>query len=76
MPASNLAHPVVLPRFSPPGDQPMGVPPVSPGKPPPERDSQMFMLVGAAVLIPIMLGDTAYNSWIFRGKGGEGYPLE
>ncbi|MGV0761534.1 cytochrome d ubiquinol oxidase subunit II [Tistrella mobilis] len=33
-----------------------------------------FMLVGAAVLIPIILGYTAYAYWVFRGKTGhEGY---
>ena len=30
--------------------------------------SQMFMLVGAAVLIPVILGYTAYAYWVFRGK--------
>jgi cytochrome d ubiquinol oxidase subunit II len=33
----------------------------------PEK-SQVFMLVGAAVLIPLILGYTAYAYWIFRGK--------
>jgi cytochrome d ubiquinol oxidase subunit II len=34
----------------------------------------MFMLVGAAVLIPIILAYTAYAYWVFRGKvGAEGY---
>jgi cytochrome d ubiquinol oxidase subunit II len=39
------------------------------------RSSQLFMLVGAAVLIPIILAYTAYAYWIFRGKvkAGEGY---
>jgi cytochrome d ubiquinol oxidase subunit II len=38
------------------------------------RSSQMFMLVGAAVLIPIILAYTAYAYWVFRGKvGAEGY---
>lgn len=37
--------------------------------------SQMFLLVGAAVLIPIILTYTAYVYWLFRGKVrvGEGY---
>ncbi|TXN40314.1 cytochrome d ubiquinol oxidase subunit II [Methylobacterium sp. WL7] len=30
--------------------------------------SQMFMLVGASVLIPIILIYTAYSYWVFRGK--------
>ena len=30
--------------------------------------SQLFLLVGAAVLIPIILGYTAYVYWLFRGK--------
>lgn len=33
-----------------------------------------FMLVGAAVLLPVILLYTAYNYWVFRGKtSGEGY---
>ena len=38
-------------------------------------ESQIFMLIGAAILIPIMLAYIAYNYWIFRGKvrPGEGY---
>lgn len=36
--------------------------------------SQLFMLVGAAVLIPIILAYTGYAYWVFRGKVGvEGY---
>lgn len=36
--------------------------------------SQIFMLVGAGVLIPIILAYTAYAYWVFRGKvGAEGY---
>ena len=39
----------------------------------PER-SQVFMLVGAAVTIPLILGYTAWSYWVFRGKvGDEGY---
>jgi cytochrome d ubiquinol oxidase subunit II len=30
--------------------------------------SQVFMLVGAAVLIPLILGYTGYAYWVFRGK--------
>jgi cytochrome bd ubiquinol oxidase subunit II len=30
--------------------------------------SQIFMLVGAAVLIPIILAYTAWSYWVFRGK--------
>ncbi|MBD0274008.1 MAG: cytochrome d ubiquinol oxidase subunit II, partial [Acetobacteraceae bacterium] len=39
------------------------------------RASQLFVLVGAAVLIPVILGYTAYSYWLFRGKirAGEGY---
>ncbi|KAA9009867.1 cytochrome d ubiquinol oxidase subunit II [Histidinibacterium aquaticum] len=39
------------------------------------RSSQVFMLVGAAILIPIILGYTAYAYWVFRGKldPNEGY---
>ena len=32
------------------------------------RSSQLFLLVGAAVLIPIILGYTGYVYWLFRGK--------
>jgi cytochrome d ubiquinol oxidase subunit II len=37
--------------------------------------SQLFLLVGASVLIPIILAYTAYVYWLFRGKVrvGEGY---
>lgn len=30
--------------------------------------SQGFMLIGAVILIPIILGYTAYGYWVFRGK--------
>ncbi len=32
--------------------------------------SQIFLLVGAAVLIPIILAYTGYSYWVFRGKIG------
>lgn len=32
------------------------------------ESSQLFMLVGALVLIPIILAYTAYAYWVFRGK--------
>ncbi len=36
--------------------------------------SQLFMLVGAGTLIPIILAYTGYAYWVFRGKvGAEGY---
>jgi cytochrome d ubiquinol oxidase subunit II len=34
--------------------------------------SQLFMLVGAAVLVPLILVYTAWSYWVFRGKVGEG----
>lgn len=39
------------------------------------ENSQIFMLVGAAVLIPVILAYTAYSYWVFRGKmdPDEGY---
>ncbi len=39
------------------------------------RESQLFLLVGAAVLIPVILAYTAYVYWLFRGKvrAGAGY---
>jgi len=30
--------------------------------------SLAFLLVGASVLIPMILGYTAYSYWVFRGK--------
>ena len=38
-------------------------------------NSQIFMLVGVAVLIPLILGYTAWAYWVFRGKvkAGSGY---
>jgi cytochrome d ubiquinol oxidase subunit II len=36
--------------------------------------SQLFLLVGALILIPIILGYTGLSYWVFRGKvGAEGY---
>jgi cytochrome d ubiquinol oxidase subunit II len=35
------------------------------------HDSQLFMLVGAAVLVPVILTYTAWAYWVFRGKVGE-----
>lgn len=35
--------------------------------------SQVFMLIGAAIMIPIILTYTAFSYWVFRGKVGEGY---
>lgn len=37
--------------------------------------SQLFMLVGVSILIPVILAYTAYTYWVFRGKIaiGEGY---
>jgi cytochrome d ubiquinol oxidase subunit II len=32
------------------------------------KNSQLFMLVGASVLIPMILGYTAWSYWVFRGK--------
>lgn len=38
-------------------------------------ESLQFLLVGAVVLLPIIIGYTAYSYWVFRGKtrSGEGY---
>ncbi len=37
-------------------------------------ESQLFMLVGAAILVPMILAYTAWAYWVFRGKvGEEGY---
>ena len=32
------------------------------------RQSQVFMLVGAAIIIPIILVYTGWAYWVFRGK--------
>jgi cytochrome d ubiquinol oxidase subunit II len=32
------------------------------------RDSQVFLLVGAAVLVPMILAYSGYAYWVFRGK--------
>jgi cytochrome d ubiquinol oxidase subunit II len=39
------------------------------------KNSQLFMLVGVAILIPLILGYTAWAYWVFRGKvrAGHGY---
>jgi cytochrome bd ubiquinol oxidase subunit II len=37
------------------------------------QSSQLFMLVGVVVLIPLILGYTAWAYWVFRGKVGSGY---
>jgi len=38
------------------------------------RSSQIFMLVGASLLIPLILAYTAWAYWVFRGKvASEGY---
>jgi cytochrome bd ubiquinol oxidase subunit II len=39
------------------------------------RSSQLFMLVGVSVLIPLILGYTSWAYWVFRGKvrHGGGY---
>ena len=39
------------------------------------KNSQVFMLFGVAVLIPLILGYTAWAYWVFRGKvrHGSGY---
>jgi cytochrome bd ubiquinol oxidase subunit II len=37
-------------------------------------ESQLFMLIGAAILLPIILAYTVWAYWVFRGKvGEEGY---
>jgi len=38
------------------------------------ESSQVFMLVGAVITLPLILGYTAWSYWVFRGKvGTEGY---
>ena len=39
----------------------------------PER-SQIFMLIGVAIIMPMILAYTGWSYWVFRGKvGAEGY---
>ena len=39
----------------------------------PER-SQIFMLIGVAITMPLIIGYTGWAYWVFRGKvGDEGY---
>lgn len=33
-----------------------------------DRSSQIFMLVGTALVMPMILGYTAWTYWVFRGK--------
>lgn len=35
------------------------------------RESQIFMLIGAAILVPVILAYTAWAYWVFRGKVDE-----
>lgn len=35
------------------------------------EQSQLFMLVGAAIMVPIILAYTGWAYWVFRGKVGE-----
>ena len=38
------------------------------------ESSQIFMLIGTAILVPLILAYTAWSYWVFRGKvGHEGY---
>ena len=37
------------------------------------ESSQIFMLIGTGVLIPMILAYTGHAYWVFRGKVGEGY---
>ena len=38
------------------------------------ENSQIFMLVGTGIMLPIIIGYTGYAYWVFRGKvGHEGY---
>ena len=38
------------------------------------KRSQVFMLIGVAITLPLIIGYTAWAYWVFRGKvGDEGY---
>lgn len=34
----------------------------------PQREAQIFMITGVAVMLPLVLAYTGYNFWVFRGK--------
>ena len=53
------------PMIVPPGRRQAGITIWDAAAPP---SSQAFLLVGAVVLIPIILGYTGYAYWVFRGK--------
>jgi cytochrome d ubiquinol oxidase subunit II len=36
-------------------------------------NSQIFMLIGVSIMLPIIIGYTGWAYWVFRGKVGEGY---
>ncbi len=39
-----------------------------------ERSAQVFMLIGTALVLPVILGYTAWSYWVFRGKvNADGY---
>ena len=39
-----------------------------------DRSSQVFMLWGTAIVLPMILGYTAWSYWVFRGKASaDGY---
>ncbi len=37
------------------------------------ENSQIFMLIGVGLMMPLILGYTAWAYWVFRGKVGAGY---
>jgi cytochrome bd ubiquinol oxidase subunit II len=38
------------------------------------ENAQVFMLIGVAIMLPIIIAYTGYAYWVFRGKvGHEGY---
>ncbi len=37
------------------------------------ENSQVFMLIGVGLTMPLILGYTGWAYWVFRGKVGEGY---
>ncbi|MBY0583326.1 MAG: cytochrome d ubiquinol oxidase subunit II [Sphingomonas sp.] len=36
-------------------------------------NSQVFMLIGVSIMLPIIIGYTGWAYWVFRGKVGDGY---
>ena len=55
------------------GIYPMAVPPdVTVFEAAAQRETQLFTLIGAGIILPVVIGYTIYSYWVFRGKVVEG----